>query len=157
MQNVLIQTVVYVTLLGLGFGFKKAGIFRVEDSAFLKSAILYLTMPATAVNGMKALELQPSFLWCLLIGFVTCTVLTVVGLFTARHSSPSRRLLYLFSLNSFNVGNFAIPFLTGCSRTTALRRCACSTSRWPSTSTASATRWPAPSPGRTAGSRWGGW
>ena len=63
MQNVLIQTVVYVTLLGLGFGFKKAGIFRVEDSAFLKSAILYLTMPATAVNGMKALELQPSFLW----------------------------------------------------------------------------------------------
>lgn len=113
MQNVLIQTVVYVTLLGLGFGFKKAGIFRVEDSTFLKSAILYLTMPATAVNGMKALELQPSFLWCLLIGFVTCTVLTVVGLFTARHSSPSRRLLYLFSLNSFNVGNFAIPFLTG--------------------------------------------
>ena len=70
MQNVLIQTVVYVTLLGLGFGFKKAGIFRVEDSTFLKSAILYLTMPATAVNGMKALELQPSFLWCLLIGFV---------------------------------------------------------------------------------------
>lgn len=113
MQNVLIQTVVYVTLLGLGFGFKKAGIFRVEDSTFLKSAILYLTMPATAVNGMKALELQPSFLWCLLIGFVTCTVLTVVGLFTARYSSPSRRLLYLFSLNSFNVGNFAIPFLTG--------------------------------------------
>ena len=75
MSNVFTQTVVYLALLFLGYGFKKAGIFKVEDTKFLKSVILYITMPATAVNGLKDLELQTSFLWCFLIGFVTCTVL----------------------------------------------------------------------------------
>ena len=80
MSNVLTQAFVYLLLLGVGYGFKRAGIFRVEDSAFLKSVILYITMPATAVNGLKDLELQPSFLWCFLTGFVTCTVLMAAGL-----------------------------------------------------------------------------
>ena len=79
MSNVFTQTVVYLALLFLGYGFKRAGIFKVEDTKFLKSVILYITMPATAVNGLKDLELQPSFLWCFLIGFVTCAVLLRSG------------------------------------------------------------------------------
>ena len=56
MSNVFTQTVVYLALLFLGYGFKKAGIFKVEDTNFLKYVILYITMPATAVNGLKDLE-----------------------------------------------------------------------------------------------------
>ena len=113
MSNVLTQTIVYLLLLFIGYGFKKAGIFKVEDSDFLKSVILYITMPAAAVNGLKDLELQTSFLWCFLIGFATCSLLMAVGMFVSRKSDASGKLLYLFSFNSFNVGNFAIPFLTG--------------------------------------------
>lgn len=113
MSNVFTQTVVYLVLLFLGYGFKKAGIFKVDDTKFLKSVILYITMPATAVNGLKDLELQTSFLWCFLIGFVTCTVLLAVGMAASRKSDADGKLQYLFSFNSFNVGNFAIPFLTG--------------------------------------------
>ena len=79
MSNVRTQTIVYVILLFAGYGFKKAGIFKVEDTDFLKKVILYLTMPAMAVNGLKDLELQPSFLWCFLIGFGTSTILMLVG------------------------------------------------------------------------------
>ena len=53
MSNVLTQTIVYVILLFAGYGFKKAGIFKVEDTDFLKKVILYLTMPAMAVKGGK--------------------------------------------------------------------------------------------------------
>lgn len=113
MSNVLTQTVVYVALLFLGYGFKRAGVFKVEDTKFLKNVILYITMPATAVNGLKDLELQSSFLWCFLIGFVTCAVLLAVGMAVSRKGSSDTKLQYLFSFNSFNVGNFAIPFLTG--------------------------------------------
>lgn len=113
MSNVLTQTVVYVALLFLGYGFKRAGVFKIEDTKFLKSVILYITMPATAVNGLKDLELQSSFLWCFLIGFVTCAVLLAVGMAVSQKGSPDTKLQYLFSFNSFNVGNFAIPFLTG--------------------------------------------
>lgn len=113
MSNVLTQTIVYVALLFLGYGFKRAGIFKTEDTKFLKSVILYITMPATAVNGLKDLELQTSFLWCFLIGFVTCSVLLAVGMAASAKSGADVRLQYLFSFNSFNVGNFAIPFLTG--------------------------------------------
>ena len=113
MSNVLTQTIVYLLLLFIGYAFKRAGIFKIEDSNFLKSVILYITMPAAAVNGMKDLELQTSFLWCFLIGFATCSLLMAVGMFVSRKSDASGKLLYLFSFNSFNVGNFAIPFLTG--------------------------------------------
>ena len=113
MSNVLTQTIVYVILLFAGYGFKKAGIFKVEDTDFLKKVILYLTMPAMAVNGLKDLELQPSFLWCFLIGFGTSTILMLVGMAVTRRKSPEERVLYLFNFNTYNIGNFAIPFLTG--------------------------------------------
>ena len=113
MSNVRTQTIVYVILLFAGYGFKKAGIFKVEDTDFLKKVILYLTMPAMAVNGLKDLELQPSFLWCFLIGFGTSTILMLVGMAVTRRKSPEERVMYLFNFNTYNIGNFAIPFLTG--------------------------------------------
>lgn len=113
MSNVLTQTIVYVILLFAGYGFKKAGIFKVEDTDFLKKVILYLTMPAMAVNGLKDLELQPSFLWCFLVGFGTSTILMLVGMAVTRRKSPKERVMYLFNFNTYNIGNFAIPFLTG--------------------------------------------
>ena len=113
MGNVASQTIVYAALLFLGYGFKRLGIFKTEDAGYLKSVILYITMPAAAVNGLKALELQPSSLWCFLIGFATCSILMVIGMVATRKSGASDQLLFLFSFNSFNVGNFAIPFLTG--------------------------------------------
>lgn len=113
MSNVLTQTIVYVVLLFAGYGFKKAGIFKVEDTDFLKKVILYLTMPAMAVNGLKDLELQPSFLWCFLVGFGTSTILMLVGMAATRKKSLEEKVMYLFNLNTYNIGNFAIPFLTG--------------------------------------------
>ena len=113
MSNVLTQTIVYVVLLFAGYGFKKAGIFKVEDTDFLKKVILYLTMPAMAVNGLKDLGLQPSFLWCFLVGFGTSTILMLVGMAATRKKSPEEKVMYLFNFNTYNIGNFAIPFLTG--------------------------------------------
>ena len=113
MSNVITQTIVYLALLFVGYGFKRKGIFQVRDTEFLKKVILYLTMPAVAVNGLKDLELQASLLWCFVIGFATCTLLLIVGMAASRKGEPSGRIVYLFSFNSFNVGNFAIPFLTG--------------------------------------------
>lgn len=83
MNNVMTQTIVYLLLLFIGYGFKKAGIFKVEDSDFLKSVILYITMPAAAVNGLKELELQTSFLWCFLIGFAALSILTGIVMMMA--------------------------------------------------------------------------
>ena len=113
MSNVLTQTIVYVILLFAGYGFKRTGIFKVEDTDFLKKVILYLTMPAMAVNGLKDLELQPSFLWCFLVGFGTSTILMLVGMAASRKKSPEEKVMYLFNFNTYNIGNFAIPFLTG--------------------------------------------
>ena len=70
-------------------------------------------MPAMAVNGLKDLELQPSFLWCFLVGFGTSTILMLVGMAVTRRKSPEERVMYLFNFNTYNIGNFAIPFLTG--------------------------------------------
>ena len=113
MNNVITQTLVYLSLLLIGYGFKKAGIFKVQDADFLKTVILNVSMPAVAVNALKDLELQTSFLWCFLMGLVTCTALMAAGAAASRKEPEADRLLYLFSLNSFNIGNFAIPFLTG--------------------------------------------
>lgn len=113
MSNVLTQTIVYVILLFAGYGFKRAGIFKVEDTDFLKKVILYLTMPAMAVSGLKDLELQPAFLWCFLVGFGTSTILMLVGMAATRKKSPEEKVMYLFNINTYNIGNFAIPFLTG--------------------------------------------
>lgn len=113
MNNALTQAAVYLALLAAGYGCKRAGLFRVEDSDFIRSAILYITMPAVAVNGLAELTLQPSFLWCFLAGLAACAVLIAIGLLSSRRAPLGDRLAYLFSMSNFNIGNFAIPFLTG--------------------------------------------
>ena len=49
----------------------------------------------------------------LLIGLVTNILLLVLGQVLCKNKTPNEKAIFVFSANCFNIGNFAIPFLSG--------------------------------------------
>ena len=112
-EAVLTKTFIYVTLLAIGYIFKRLKIFGRENSKFLNNVICNLTMPAAVINGFQGVELSAALLAGLGIGLFTNIFLLVLGQVVSRKKDPKERVIYVFSAGCFNIANFAMPFLTG--------------------------------------------
>lgn len=114
MNNAIVTKIfIYVAILLIGFIGKKIGAFKREHTKFLNSIICYITLPAAIINGFQGVTLTPILFIGLAIGLFTNILLLVLGQLISKNKSNSERAIFIFSANCFNIGNFAIPFLSG--------------------------------------------
>ncbi len=104
---------IYVAILLIGFLGKKIGAFKREHTKFLNNIICYITLPAAIINGFQGVELTPILFSGLAVGLIANILLLVLGQVLTKNRSLNERLIFIFSANCFNIGNFAIPFLSG--------------------------------------------
>ena len=104
---------IYASILLIGFIGKKLGAFKREYTKFLNSVICYITLPAAIINGFQGVTLTPILFIGLAIGLFTNILLLVLGQVFNKNKTPNERAIFVFSANCFNIGNFAIPFLSG--------------------------------------------
>ena len=112
-DKILIKIFIYVSILMIGYVEKRIGVFKKEHTKFLNDIICYITLPAAIINGFQDVVLTPILFVGLLIGIITNVLLLVIGLLVMKNRSIAERITFIFSINCFNIGNFAIPFLTG--------------------------------------------
>ena len=112
-DKILIKIFVYVAILLMGYIGKKVNVFKKEHTKFLSYVISYITLPAAIINGFQNVELTPLLFVGFAIGLVSNILLLVLGQVISKNKSPRERIVYVFSTNCFNIGSFAIPFLSG--------------------------------------------
>lgn len=110
---ILIKIFIYATILLIGFIGKKLEAFKREHTKILNTIIWYITLPAAIINGFQGVELNIVLFFGLLLGLFTNILLLFIGLIVTKNKTPNEKVIYVFSLNCFNIGNFSIPFLTG--------------------------------------------
>lgn len=110
---VLTKIFIYISILSIGFIGKKLGVFKREHTKFLNTIICYITLPSAIINGFTGVEVTPVLLSGLAVGLFTNILLLILGQVFSRNASPKERVIYVFNTNCFNIGNFALPFLTG--------------------------------------------
>ena len=113
MSPVLTRTFLYTIVLLMGYFGKKAKLFQTSDSRFLSSVILYITLPCAIVNGFQGVRISPALVASFGIGLVANILLLLAGLLISLKKQPCQRAFFALNLSSYNVGNFAMPFLTG--------------------------------------------
>ena len=110
---VITKIFIYASILLIGFIGKKLGMFKKEHTKFLNNVICYITLPCAIINGFQGVTLTPLLFIGLLIGLVTNILLLVLGQVLCKNKTPNEKAIFVFSANCFNIGNFAIPFLSG--------------------------------------------
>ena len=104
---------IYASILMIGFIGKKLDIFKREHTKFLNNIICYITLPSAIINGFQGVTLTPVLFIGLLVGLVTNVTLMILGQFISKNKTNNERAIFIFSSSCFNIGNFAIPFLSG--------------------------------------------
>ena len=104
---------IYAAILLFGMIGRKLGAFRREHTKLLNTIICYLTLPAALVVGFQGVTLTPLLLIGLALGLFTNGLLLLLGLLVSKKKAPYDRAVFVFNTNCFNIGSFAIPFLSG--------------------------------------------
>ena len=112
-DKVITKIFIYIAILLIGYFGKRIGVFKKEHTKFLNYVICYITLPAAIINGFQNVTLKPILLVGLGIGLFTNVLLLVLGQVVMKNRSPKEKVIFVFSTNCFNIGNFAIPFLSG--------------------------------------------
>ena len=64
MEELLAKSAGFLLLIGLGFGGKKVGLFRVEDRFVLSKVMLYITMPCLFISFFESHSLLYGLIHC---------------------------------------------------------------------------------------------
>ena len=103
---------VYLFVLAGGYILKRIHVLPKESSAILSTIIMNITLPAAILKGAANSTFDLSILWVLLFAVILNILLLGAGyLFSRGRPGPERGLMIL-NVNTFNYGNFAIPFLS---------------------------------------------
>ena len=112
-KQIYTKILIYVVILLIGYIGKRINVFKKEHTKFLNNIICYITLPAAIITGFQNVVLTPLLLIGFAIGLISNILLLVLGQVISRKKSVSERIVYVFSTNCFNIGSFALPFLSG--------------------------------------------
>lgn len=113
MESVLAQSLTLLGIVLIGYALKRAALFRREDAQTLSKIILNLTLPCVVIRNLNGIALSWDLLWAVVLGFMVNLALLAVALLASRGKPREDRFLMAFSLPCFNIGNFAVPVLSG--------------------------------------------
>lgn len=111
MGIILTKAGVFLAMIGLGFGLKKAGFFRKEDFSVLARVVLSITLPCAVISNFSGLTVSVSLLGIALLGFCCDLVLMGVGWLTARGKSREELGYHILNYPGYNIGCFTMPYV----------------------------------------------
>ncbi len=113
MSTVLFKALAFVLMIALGYLAKTKQLLQQEDSQILMKLIINITMPMALISGFRTFSFDASLLFALAIGFGFNLFLLAIGWLFSAHRAADIRALYVLNIPSYNIGNFALPFVQG--------------------------------------------
>ena len=113
MWETLQSSLVYLLVLALGYGAKRTGLFKKESAGFLSVLIMDITLPCAILNTIGGSPFHWSLLLITACAVVLNCLLLAAAVLTSAKQPAGERILSILNSNTFNNGNFAIPFLSG--------------------------------------------
>lgn len=113
MLTVLMKACAFLLMICLGYGFKKCGLLRADDSRVLIQIVVNITMPAALISGFRDFHFDISLLFAIVLGFGFNLILMASGWIFSLGKPGTTRALYLLGVPTYNIGSFVLPFVQG--------------------------------------------
>lgn len=104
------KAVVLVSIIALGYGIKRLGWVQASDFRPLSTIALRITLPCALAVGFDTFDLTPSLAVLPLVGLLLNVILMVAGFLVGGRRGG--RAFGVLTLGSFNIGLFAIPYVS---------------------------------------------
>ena len=113
MGEILIKAACFVAIIILGFVLRRVGVFRESDFRVLSTITLKITLPAAIVYNFSQMTMDASMLIISVIA-LGCGILYMVLAFLVNlRSSRGQQAFDVLNLPGYNIGLFAMPFVSG--------------------------------------------
>ena len=111
-MEMLENSAVYLFVLFGGYALKRLGVFDSGDAKTLSKIIMKITLPAAILKGFAGVDFTVYLVRVALMAVVLNFFLLGSGVLFSRGKQPAERGLCVLNSNTFNCGNFAMPFLS---------------------------------------------
>lgn len=111
MREQLIRAGYFVAIILLGFILRKVGVFKEGDFRVLSTITLKITLPASVIVNFAQMDIDPSMLTIMALGFGGGIVYMLVALLLNIRSSKDQRAFDVLNMPGYNIGLFAMPFV----------------------------------------------
>lgn len=111
-MEMLENSAVYLFVLFGGYVLKRLGVFDADDARTLSKIIMKITLPAAILKGFAGVDLTVYLVRIAVMTVVLNAALLGAGVLFSRRRSSGERGLCVLNSNTFNCGNFAMPFLS---------------------------------------------
>jgi len=112
MALVLIKALSLVAVVAIGYGFKRLGWLRQEHFSVLAIIVLRITLPAALITSFNSITITGTMAWLILIGLAVNVIQQLFTWVIARHRTPERRSFATLHAGSYNIGAFAMPYVS---------------------------------------------
>ncbi len=102
----------YLIVLAGGYVLKRLGVFRVEHAKLLSKVIMTITLPAAVLHGAAGAEFDRVLVITAGMALALNICLLGAAVLVSRGLPGKSRALCVLNTNTFNDGNFAMPFLS---------------------------------------------
>ena len=111
MIEVLLKAGVFIFLISLGYFLKRWGFFAKDDYHLVAKIVFNLTLPGAIISSFRGFQLDYSLLSLVLIGLLVNFILILFALAMTRKRENVDKILYIFTMAGYNIGNFTLPFV----------------------------------------------
>ncbi len=112
MPETLIKAGYFIGIILLGFLLRSVGFFKEGDFQVLSKIALKITLPAAIIVSFSEMKVESSMLIIVALGFGGCIIYLLIALLMNIRASKDRRAFELLNLPGYNIGLFAMPFVS---------------------------------------------
>jgi len=110
--DIIVKAVSLVLIVALGWGAKRLGWLEARHFTLLSVIVLRITLPCALITSFNTVTITRTLLWLIVFGFSVNIVQQVTAWLLTRHASPARRSLDILHGGSYNIGAFAMPYVS---------------------------------------------
>lgn len=113
MDEILTKAGCFVAIIILGFVLRRVGVFKESDFRVLSTITLKITLPATIIVSFSQLNIDASMLMISLLGLGCGAIYIAIAFLLNLRSDKDQRAFEVLNLPGYNIGLFAMPFVSG--------------------------------------------
>lgn len=111
-NSVILKAVSFFVMIAFGYLFKHLGLIKKEFCSELAVISMKFFLPAAIMASFATFQMDYSMLILILFGLGGGVLFLIIGYIITINGSRDDRIYYMVSGNSYNIGNFVLPFVS---------------------------------------------
>lgn len=110
MVETLDKALILISIIVLGYFLKKIHVFHKSDFEVISTIVMRVTLPCAIIAKLNGITFPLHLLWISLLAVAFDLIYMAVGCMMGK--TPKEKSFSLLNLSCYNVGNFALPFIS---------------------------------------------